>query len=253
MATGLKSVMILSLAVLSSAAVGGTDFEALVKQADDYYDAFDNRDAMQLYEKAWHEDPTNVHVLTRLTWTCNNIGEELDSRESEPYFAQAIGYAEKLKELAPDQALTWFLSAITSGNLGLYRGGREKVTLSRHVAEDAERAIALDPSFSPGYVVLGVYYREVAQLNWALRMVARHLLGGLPEGTLEGAEKMLLKGIEKEPGNVYAHYQLALTYEAMKQPDKAIRYYRNVISLPVVDHQDPVFRERASARIRELQ
>ncbi|MCK5805787.1 MAG: hypothetical protein KAI66_23350 [Lentisphaeria bacterium] len=227
--------------------------EELVRKGDTLYAAFDNRKALVYYQKAWELAPQDAELLTKLTWTCNNVGEDLDSKASEPYFSLAIVYAEKLKKLAPKSSLTWFLSAIVNGNLGLHRGGKQKVTLSRHVAEDAKKAIALDPNFSPGYVVLGVYYREVATLNWALRMAAKHLLGGLPSGTLKQAEQMLLTGIKKEPGNVYAHYQLAITYEVMKKPKKAVTYYRNVVRLPVVDHQDPVFKKKSKARISELE
>ncbi len=250
--TGVWAALLLAGGV-AAAAWGADELATLVKRGDEAFAAFDNLAALNFYQAAWKLAPGDADLLTKLTWTCNNVGEDLNSKASEAYFEQAIKYAEELKRLAPQQAKTWFLSAITNGNLGLHRGGRQKVTLSRHVAEDAKRCIALDPDYSPGYVVLGVYYREVATLNWALRQVAQRLLGGLPSGTLEDAERMLLTGIEKEPGNLYAHFQLAKTYEEMKRPDKAAVYYRNVVRLPVVDHQDPVFKKQSIARLRELQ
>jgi hypothetical protein len=221
-------------------------------QGDKAFDAFDNVTALGYYESAWQLDGEDATLLARLTWTCNNVGEDLGSKESEQYFEKAIGYIEALKRLAPDEAQTWFLSAITSGNLGLHRGGKQKVTLSRHVAEDAERCITLDPDYAPGYVTLGVYYREVATLNVILRTIASKLLGGLPAGTLEEAEQMLLKGAEKDPASGYAQYELARTYEAMARPDDAVVHYRKLLELPATDHEIPKFKEAARTRIAAL-
>ncbi|MBN2451797.1 MAG: tetratricopeptide repeat protein [Lentisphaeria bacterium] len=223
--------------------------EDLVAKGDAAFDAFDNRSAMEYYREAYRQSPRDVRLLTRLTWACNNVGEDLDSKASEPYFEEAVRYAEALGTLAPERAETHFLLAISSGNLALYKGGREKVRLSRHVERDAKRAIAIDPGYSPAYAALGVYYREVATLNWALKLLAKSLLGGLPDGTLGMAEEMFLTAIEKDAANAYAHYQLAVTYEVMKEPRKAAVYYRKVLEIPVADHQDPVFQRQARARL----
>ena len=192
-------------------------------------------------------------ALTELTWSYNNVGEDLASDASELYFEKAVEHAEKLKKLAPERALTWFLSAISNGNLGLHRGGKQKVTLSRNVRSDALKAIELDPEFSPGYVVLGVYYREVATLNWALKAIAKSMLGGLPSGSLEDAKEMLLKGVEKDPRSVYAQYQLAVTYETTKKKKaEALAAYKQVVALPATDHEDAKFKKIAAERIKEL-
>ena len=219
---------------------------------DQYFATFDNVRALEYYRQAYQKAPQDAELLAKLTWTCNNVGEDVDGKNSAAYFEQAASYAEELRNLAPQSAKTYFLLAMTKGNLALHRGGRQKVTLSRHLERDARRCIELDPQYSPGYATLGVYYREVATLNWVLKKVAQELLGGLPEGSLEQSEAMFLKAIEADPGNVYAHYQLALTYEAMAQPAKAVTHYRKVLALPIVDHQDPVFRQRSQQRLAKL-
>lgn len=224
----------------------------LVAQGDHYYAEFDNAKALECYRKAYAQDAQDAELLAKLTWTCNNVGEDLASKASEAYFEQAVQYAEALGKLAPQNARTYFLLAMTKGNLALHRGGRQKVTLSRTLERDARRCVELDPKYSPGYATLGVYYREVAMLNWVLKKVAQELLGGLPDGTLEESEAMFLKAIAADPGNVYAHYQLAVTYEALDLPGKAVQYYRKVLELPIVDHQDPLFRRRSQERIAKL-
>lgn len=223
-----------------------------IREGDEAFDNFDNLKALMFYERAWALDKKNVELLMKLTWTCNNVGEDVGEKKAEPYFKKAAEYAEKLKELAPKQAKTWFLSAITNGNLALVSGVKKKVVSSGNVARDAKKCIELDPDYGPGYVALGIYYREVASQNRFVRAIADKLLGDLPEGTLEDSEKMLLKGVEEDSESIYAHFQLAKTYEALKKPDKAIIFYKALQKLPVTDHQDPEFKKIARERLRKL-
>lgn len=252
--TCMKTIIYLLLITFLPARVfaENADAEELIEKGNDRFEEFDNKGALAYYEKAYAQNPDDVELLTRLTWTYNNVGEDLNSEKSEQYFEKAVAHAEKLRMLAPKHAKTYFLLSMTKGNLALFRGGKEKVRLSRTLEKEAKKAIKLDPDYSPPYAVLGVYYREVAQLNWVLKMFAKHLMGGLPDGTLAQSEKMFLKAIEKDSGNVYAHIQLAQTYEAMEEEKKALKYYKKVLNLPIGDHQDPLHRKTAKNRIKEL-
>lgn len=222
-------------------------------KGDAEFAKFDNKKALEWYEKAWRLEPGNADLLNQLTWTCNNVGEDLASKESERYFLKAIFYAEKLKQAAPDKAETWFLVSISNGNLGLFQGGKKKVAGARTVVEAAQKCVELDPDFGPGYVALGIYYREVAGVNGILRAFANRFYGGLPTGTLEDAETMILKGIAKDPESLYAYYQLGKTYEEMDKKKKAVYCYRKVLAFPVTEHQDPVFKKDATERIKKLE
>ena len=166
-------------------------------------DAFKDREAIPFLEKACAANPTNPAVLTRLTEAYCNAGDDLDNKESEAYYVKGVACAEKLKTLAPDKADTYFRLCVAYGDLALFKGGKEKVTLSRNIETLARKGIELDPSDSHCYSVLGVYYREVASLNPVLRAFAKYLLGGLPDGTYEDSARMFLKSIELDPGNVY--------------------------------------------------
>jgi tetratricopeptide (TPR) repeat protein len=214
--------------------------------------AFKNGEAIPILEQAHAANPTNAAVLTRLTEACCNAGEDLDNAASEAYYAKAVGYADQLKLLAPDKAETYFQVCVAYGNLALFKGGKEKVALSRNIEAMARKGIELDPSYSRPYSVLGVYYREVALLNPILRTFAKYLLGGLPDGTLENSESMFLKSIALDAGNVYGHYQLAVTYEKMNKPDQAAAMYHKVLKLPIVDHQDAKWRRLSSERLKAL-
>lgn len=216
------------------------------------FGAFKNREAIPFLERACATDPSNAVYLAKLAHAYNNAGEDLDNRESEPFYEKAVTTAERLRALAPDKPETYWLLGMNYGNLALFRGGKQKVTLSRNIEAMGRKGIETDPAYSPNYAVLGVYYREVALLNPILRAFAQHLMGGLPSGSLADAEKMFLLSIEKDPASQYPRFQLALTYEKMKQPAKALARYREILAMSVTDHQDPRWQARARARLKEL-
>lgn len=242
-------------AMLTCAGSGwaGETIGALKQKGDAAFAAFDNRTAYEYYRQAFELDPHNAELLTQLAWSCNNAGEDLGGKASEAWFEKAVHYAEALRPLTPDRSQTWFLLALTKGNLGLFRGGKEKVVLARNMERDSRRAIELDPDYTPAYIALGVYYREASQLNRMTKAIIQSVFGGLPGGTLEQAEQTFLLGIQKNPDSLHAHYQLGQTYELMKKPDRALVYYRKTLELPLLDHQDASLRQRAGERIKALE
>jgi tetratricopeptide (TPR) repeat protein len=228
------------------------DYQAFLEKGDEYYQNFDNSGALAEYEKAYELAPEEFEVLMRLTRSCNNVGEDLDSKESEPYFEKAVEYAELMLEKFPDKVETYYYLSVSYGNLALFAGGKTKVKLSRNVKINAEKAIELDPQRPEPYVVLGIYYREIANLNRVLKAFAKVFFGGLPGGTNEDAEQSLLKAIELKPTYINAHFQLAKTYEKMKEKEKAIANYEKILELPQDDHQDDAIKTKAEERLEKL-
>jgi tetratricopeptide (TPR) repeat protein len=228
------------------------DYQTFLAKGDEYYQNFDNAKALGEYEQAYKLAPEEFAVLMRLTRSYNNAGEDLDSKASKPYFEQAVKYAELLLQKFPDKADTYYYLSASYGNLALFTGGKTKVKLSRKVKQNAEKAIELDPQHPESYVVLGIYYREIANLNPILKGFAKVFFGGLPGGTNEDSEKSLLKALELKPTYINAHFQLAKTYEEMKQKDKAIAEYQKVLELPQADHQDKTIQTKAEKRLKRI-
>jgi len=122
------------------------------------------------------------------------------------------------------------------------------VKFSQMVERNIKKAIRLNPQFDQSYLVLGIYYREVANLNWILKLFAETFFGELPPGTNESAIKMLNKAIELKPGAIMHHYELGLTYLVMDDEREAAKHLRMVLKLPVSDHLD----KRKITKAREL-
>lgn len=245
------SVVLFGL-LLCPAQLAAQDVQTLLQQGDEYYEQLDNAQALLEYEKAFQLAPDDFDVLMRLTRSCNNVGEDIDSDDSKPYFERAVEYAETILAKYPDKAETHYFLSVSYGNLAMFTGGKTKVKLSRNVKEHAEKAIELDPTHAESYVVLGIYYREIANLNRVLKAFAKVFFGGLPGGSNEDAERSFLKALELQPGYINAHFQLAKTYEKMKAKDKAIAQYETLLELPNRDHQDQAIKTKAEKRLSEI-
>ncbi len=249
----LKNFWVFMVIVLCPFYLFAEDYRTFLEKGDEYYRDFDNSKALEEYEKAYELAPEEFEMLMRMTRTCNNVGEDLDSKESKPYFEKAVEYAELLLEKFPEKVDTYYYLSVSYGNLALFKGGETKVKLSRKVKQNAEKAVELDPQRPEPYVVLGIYYREIANLNPMLKAFAKVFFGGLPGGTNEDSEQSLLKAIELKPTYINAHFQLARTYEKMKEKDKAIANYQKVLELPQADHQDNAIKTKAEKQLKKLE
>ncbi len=233
-----KIILISTIILLSlDSLLFAQDHLIYVKRGDQYYGQFKNQEALAEYKKAYKIAPNNYDVLTRLIRAYNDVGEDIGTNEAEPYFIEAINHSKILYEKFPNNAETYFHLVVSQGNLAQLKGGKEKIRLGKNIETYAKKIIELDPKFYQGYVILGVYYREVANLNWTLKSFAKLVLGNLPNVTNEDSVKMLLKSIEIKP-TVIGYYELGLTYKEMNLINKSVESFKKALELPVDDHQD---------------
>jgi tetratricopeptide (TPR) repeat protein len=232
------------------------DARVFIEKGDEYVRAFENVKAVAEYEQAHRLAPESYEALVKLSRACRDAGEQLKaqgSKDAERYFEQGVRYAEALKQSFPDRAEPYYYAATNYGHLALYRGGKAKVRLSREIEKNAKKAIEVDPAFVPPYVTLGVFYREVANANAFMKAIAKTILGGLPDGTNEDSERMLRKAIELAPADVYAHFELASTYEKMKRKDRAVEELKKVLDLPATAHRDARLKAEARKKLDALE
>lgn len=249
---------IVAAATLAAAPVWGQappEAAEHLARGDDAMRAFDSARAAEAYEKAAELAPESYEALRGAALALRDAGEELKvtgDKGAEALFERASARAKALLARFPGKAEAHYLVASTSGQLALYRGAREKVRLSREIERQAKAAIALDPTDGRPHAVLGVYYREVANANAFTKMLAKTLLGGLPDGTNEDAVRELSKAIQLDPQDVYATYELARTYEIMKKKDEEAAALRQVLDLPARFQRDARLKTRAQARLAAL-
>ena len=252
----LETVVVLILLFIqwTAAAQVVKGFDRLIKNGDALQRQFDMQGAYEAYKEAHRLLPGHYEALLKLTRASNDLGEEFwkkSRHQSKCYFRESVGYAELMHRQFPDSAETYISLAIAYGNLALFSGGKEKVKLARDVEAHCQKAIATNPNLGASYLVLGIYYREVANLNWLLKLFAKALYRGMPGGSNELSAEMLLMAIKQMPESIEAHLQLAQTYHKLKQYDKTLTHLKTVIELPVSDHMDPAKKAMAATLLTQ--
>lgn len=224
-----------------------------IRQGDIAYAHFDNLNALASYKKALTIQPNDFEYRAKVVRACNDTGEDLSSEESESYYEQAVQQAEKLQKMFPDKAESYYWLAVSYGNLALLRGSREKVKLSSYVEKNIQKALEINPNYADAYVVLGIYYKEVASLNSFLKAFARLFFGDLPEGTYEDAVQSFRKAIRLGTSRqIYTYFHLAHIYEETNEPKQAKKLYLKALQFPASDHQDHRVIKRIQERLQSL-
>ena len=245
-------LIILSFIVFSITAysVNGENVKDYLEKGDQSYSKFNNVEALSYYEKAYSITPGNFDVLLRLVKTYNAAGEEYyeyrNKTEAEFYINKAILFADEFKNKFPDSSAAYCYFAMSNGNLALFKGGKEKIKYANLVEQNAKKSISMNPNFYLPYIILGIYYREIAGLSWIERAFANTFLGGVPTGSYEESEKMLKKALSIDKDIVVANFQLALTYKKMNKEEEEKQLLKKVINLPVRDFRDKFAKEKAN-------
>ena len=218
---------------------------AFLDTGDSLYAEFRNAEALDAYLQAYESDSTSWPVLFRVVRGYIDTGEDAPKSQKKQYFRQAMELGDRLVRLFPDSAQAHLLQAKAYGQMALFSGSREKVRLSREIKAALDRCLALDPGNFLAHAVLGVYYREIADLNWLERKIADTFLGGLPEGTLEMSLVELQTAKKLNPEHIYTRLQLGKTLLELERNQQARNELRSALNLPIRDHQDRRYQSEA--------
>jgi tetratricopeptide (TPR) repeat protein len=224
-----------------------------LEKGDDSYRKFNNVEAIGYYEKALNITPDNFDVLLRLVKTYNAAGEEYyeyrNRTGAEYYIDKALELADKFKNKFPDSSAAYTYFAMSNGNIALFKGGKEKIKYAKLVEDNAKKSISMNPNAYLPYIILGIYYREIAGLSWIERAFANTFLGGVPSGTYNESALMLKKALSIDPNMIVANFQLALTYRKMDRKSDEKALLQKILDLPIRDFQDKFAIEKTKKRL----
>jgi tetratricopeptide (TPR) repeat protein len=246
----LSSILFLSLAP----AIFASEIANLLRQGDAALARFDLPTALEAYRQAHRAAPIHCEAAWKLARACVDSGTLAKSRdEQHKWFIEAEQIARDAVKNCPDNAKAHAYLAIAVGKLALFSGGKRKVELSKEVKSEAERALSLDPNEDLAYHVLGVWHREMVQLNWALKQFAQLLYGRFPRASMDESLANLKKAVELAP-NVVAHrYELGMTHRATGKWNEAVAEFRKAVELPKAWVTDDYYKPLAQQAIEKLQ
>jgi len=231
----------------------GSDY---MHEGDVYHEKYDNINAVKCYETAFKISPDDYQVMTKLTLAYDDAGEEMfelnNHDAAEAYINKAVTAAELLQSKYPDSALSYTYLALSYGNLAMFKGGREKIKYALKVKLNAEKAIQMNPGNVFPYIILGIYNREAANLNWFEKLFAKSFLGGVPEGTYEESIRMFQKALALDNNLIAAYYNLSKTYDKLGDSKDEINCLNKVMQLPVRNFRDKYSKIKAAKKLVEL-
>ena len=170
-----------------------------------------------------------------------------DRNQQKQLCRDAEQMARRAVALNPQDANGHTQLAIAIGKLALFEGQRRKVELSKEVKVEAEAALCLNPRDDSALHVLGVWNRELVQLNWVLRTFAEFIYGAFPPASLSQSVTNLQRAVTLAP-NVVAHrVELGLTLIAAGKRLEAREQLEKAMELPNVwvtdDHYKAVAKQ----------
>ncbi|MBN2105250.1 tetratricopeptide repeat protein [bacterium] len=215
----------------------------------------DHEGALKVYLKVLDVDSLNYTALWKTGDQYTEVAKYLpdDAKEAkEEKFDLGRQYCEKA--IAVDSA-GWeghTYLAIALGRLALFRGGKEKINLSKRIKAEADLAIALNPENDYAYHVVALWHRNLANLSWILKSFAKILYGGVPPGSNAEAVVALKKAIEINPDHINHHLELAKTYQEMGKKELMREPLETVLELPAIEPDDEEHKLEANKLLEKL-
>jgi len=176
---------------------------------------------------------------------------ETDPEERMRLAKEAMPYALRAVELDPQSAVARLSIAVLYGKYAVEGNTRTRLEYARHIHENAEQALAIDPQYAWGYHVLGKWHIELSQLGFGARAIVNLFLGGLPKASVEQGVQSLEKAVDLEPEALSHWVELGFAYQRAKRMDEAVGAWEKALQLPSLKIYDAPAKQRATAALVE--
>ncbi|HYD90180.1 MAG TPA: hypothetical protein VEA37_01695, partial [Flavobacterium sp.] len=246
--------LILLMALTAMALPVFADITEKLKEAERLENNMQEEAALKKYLEVLNEDPKNYEALWHTSLLYSKIGNRKDNEDEKiSYFNKAKDYAQRALNVNPNDAESNFVMSVAMGRMALIVGAEERVAASRDIKKYADKAIKLNPKHAGAYHVLGIWNFKVANLNWAERVAANMLFGGIPEGASnEEALRNFKKAIQLGPDYMLYYYDLGKFYDETDDEAKAIETFEKLLAMPIATQDDNRIKQRSRERLDDL-
>ncbi len=194
---------------------------------------FDLDAAITAYREAHTLEPQDYTANWKLARAlCDKGTLTAKPADQKPLYVEAEKLARAAVRLNEKDARGHTALAITVGKLALFEGGKRKVQLAGEIKTEAARAIELDQRDDLAYHVLGIWNREMSQLNWLLKKFAEFFYGKFPASSMDNAVAYLQQAVQIAPDRVAHRTELGITYADTKQWKKAEAELALALAMP---------------------
>lgn len=244
-----RSIWLALCLIATAAAAGAQD----IATGDAALLKFDLDTALAAYRAVHQQQPDNYEAAWKLARALADKGTLTKERaEQKRLYVEAEALAREAVRLNPKDSKGHAYLAVAVGKLALYEGGKRKVELSKEVQAEAGKAIELNPQEDLGYHVLGVWHREMVELNWMLKKFAEFLYGRFPPASLENALTNLARAAELAPEVLAHRVELGITQASARQWQNAEATLEHALAMPRRWVTDEHYRQQAVAALKRV-
>jgi tetratricopeptide (TPR) repeat protein len=194
---------------------------------------FDLDSALKAYRAAYTRSPEDYEAAWKLARALIDKGLlSKDGVEQRRFCTEAEQLARTAVKLNYGDSKGHTYLAVAVGKLALYEGGKRKVELAIEVKREADRAVRRNNKEDLAYHVLGVWNREMAELNWFLRKFAEMLYGSFPSATLDDAIQDLEQAAQIAPNVVPHRVELGNTLASAHRWQEANDNLEKALAMP---------------------
>lgn len=250
-----KRIFLFAFFIAAPMVLAAQDITELEQRADSLYEAFEEKQALELYNQILEEQPDHYEALWRSSFLYSRIGNRFeDEDDQEEYFNRGIELAERALKVDSTDTQSNFVMSVAMGRKALISGARDRVAASRDIKKYADRTLKYDSTHAGAWHVLGRWNYKIANLSWMERAAANTLFGGIPgDASNEKAAEYIEKAIDLNDSNLLYYYDLATVYEEMGQDQQAINTCKSALDMPNLTPDDEGIKEDCRELIKDLQ
>ncbi|TYP95285.1 hypothetical protein LX73_0583 [Fodinibius salinus] len=226
-----------------------------MNRADSLYNAYEDEEALQIYQNVLEGDPQNFTALWRSSFLYARISNQFNDKDKKrKYFDNALEFAKRALEVDSTHTQSNFVMAVALGRKALTAGVKERIAVSRKIKHYAEQAIKYDSTNAGAWHALGRWHYKAANLSWLERTAANTLFGGIPgDPSNKKAAHYIRKAIQHDGQFILYHRHLAAVYNKLGWEKEAIASCQRALELPVQRAEDKFLKDECHSLINNLQ
>jgi tetratricopeptide (TPR) repeat protein len=230
------------------------DINVTLKEAANLERSLKEEQSLEKYQAILATDSNNLVALIKSAELSASIGgRQKDKKAKKPFYDAAKGYADKVISLAADNADANYVMSLASSKMAEVETENKKlVAFVRDSKVFADKALAINPNHARANYAVGKWHFEMMQTSWVKKTVAKTLLGGLPEATIDDAIKYMEKCRALDQYYVANYLDLAKAYKYYSRPAKAIEVLQKLVKLPTRTADDASLKAEGKKILEEM-
>jgi len=231
------------------------DVNVLLKEAQNLDRALKEDYAFDKYKQVLAVDPKNMQALIRSAEISVAAGNrQEDKKVRKGFYETSKDFAGKALAVDSISADANYIRALAANKLADVETENKKTAAAiKDVRTYIDKALSINPNHAKANYVLGKWYFDIASMPWAKKAALKVLYGGMPNATIEDAEKYMEKARKLEPYFVINSLDLAKAYKYDNKPAKAIEVLSQLVKLPNRTADDANLKAEGKKMLSQMQ